>query len=45
MPLYPGDDVEATYDLPLNDNQRRSDWWDDNTCVWRNQVIKEPQSK
>lgn len=42
LPLYPGDDVEATYDLPLNGNQRRSDWWDDNTCVWRNQVIKEP---
>ena len=42
LPLYPGDDVEATYDLPLNDNQRRSDWWDDNTCVWRNQVIKQP---
>lgn len=50
LPLYPGDAVEATYDLPLNDNQgtpndilkRRSDWWDNNTCVWRNQVIKEP---
>tara|TARA_B100000900_G_scaffold259687_1_gene221332 strand:+ start:1169 stop:3409 length:2241 start_codon:yes stop_codon:yes gene_type:complete len=42
LPLYPGDDEQQKYDLPLNGNQRRSDWWDDNTCVWRNQVIKEP---
>lgn len=42
LPLYPGDDEQQKYDLPLNGDQRRSDWWDDNTCVWRNQVIKEP---
>lgn len=42
LPLYPGDDEQQKYDLPLNGNQRRSDWWDNNTCVWRNQVIKEP---
>ncbi len=37
-PLYPGDDYEAEYDLPLN-TPNREEWWDNNSCVWKNVIL------
>ena len=34
--LYPGDDTERNYDIPLEDNQNRAEWWNENSCVWVN---------
>ena len=38
MPLYPGDDNEHIYDLPVGPNAR-ADWWNENTCIWKNTII------
>mgnify|MGYP001283271589 CR=1 FL=1 len=39
-PLYPGDDYEAQYDLPLDENTpNREEWWDNNSCVWKNVIL------
>lgn len=35
MPLYPGPDLAATYDLPL-DGKTPEQWWNENSCVWVN---------